>query len=274
LNDLVSRDTPMFFESGIDGDDAHGFASSGELVYQVRDSAGRLLTERTISLSGAGATWDDLLSYLNAPGSGMGEYGAFALDVSTGQVSFAADSAFDVTLSYDTTQRGDTGISFSALNGLAASATAGRALDVTVNSKISAEPSRLAVGRPDLSAALGDTVIEYGDGRGAAALVAVRDTQQTFAAAGVMGAQTTTFANYASRLGGEAGRLAEDSQRSAQGARAVATAAADRRAQVEGVTLDDELMKMTVYQNAYAAAARVIQTATEMLDVLLSLGYR
>jgi flagellar hook-associated protein 1 FlgK len=51
-------------------------------------------------------------------------------------------------------------------------------------------------------------------------------------------------------------------------------AAADRRTTVEGVTIDDELMRMTIYQNAYAASARVIQAATEMLDVLMSIGYR
>ena len=40
------------------------------------------------------------------------------------------------------------------------------------------------------------------------------------------------------------------------------------------MSLDDELLKMTTYQNAYAAAARVIQAATEMLDVLMAIGYR
>ena len=93
-------------------------------------------------------------------------------------------------------------------------------------------------------------------------------------AAGVLGAQTGTLASYASRLGGEAGRLASDAQHAADGAEAVANAANSRRSDVEGVNLDDELMKMTVYQNSYAAAARVIQAATEMIDVLLSLGVR
>jgi flagellar hook-associated protein 1 FlgK len=79
---------------------------------------------------------------------------------------------------------------------------------------------------------------------------------------------------YASRLGGEAGRLANDAARDANGAEAVATAATDRRAQIEGVSVDDELIKMTAYQNAYAAAARVIQAATDMFDILLSMGVR
>jgi flagellar hook-associated protein 1 FlgK len=95
-----------------------------------------------------------------------------------------------------------------------------------------------------------------------------------FPAAGVLTAQSTTLAVYAARLGGEAGRLAADAQRAANGAEAVATAAGDRRAQIEGVSLDDELLKMTTYQNAYAAAARVIQAATDMLDVLMAIGYR
>ncbi len=95
-----------------------------------------------------------------------------------------------------------------------------------------------------------------------------------FPAAGVLTAQSTTLAVYAARLGGEAGRMSADAQRQEQGATAVAMAAADRRTTVEGVTIDDELMRMTIYQNAYAASARVIQAATEMLDVLMSIGYR
>lgn len=274
LNDLVSRETPLFFESGISGADSHGFGSSGELTYQVRDDVGRLLGQRTISIASAGATWNSLLSTLNTAGTGLGEFGAFALDSQTGRIGFTPVSGVKVELAYDSTARGDTGLSFSALHGLSRAATSGRALDVGIAAAVRADPSRLAVGRPDLTGALNTQIIEAGDGRGAAALLAARDQQRGFAAAGVLGAQTTTLANYAARLGGEAGRLAQSAARAAEGANAVATAANDRRAEVESVSLDDELMKMTVYQNAYAASARVLQTATEMLDVLLSLGLR
>jgi len=278
LNDLVSRPTPLFFESGLDGTDLHGFNAGGEISYEIRDAAGRSITTRTINISGAltapGADMDDLLAALNAPGTGVGEFGAFSLDAATGRVTFAANPAFQVTLASDTTQRGTTGVSFTAMNGLSESATAARALEVDVNTQIASDPSRLAVGRPNLTAAIGARVIEAGDNRGSAALVAARDSVRGFPAAGVLTAQSTTLAVYAARLGGEAGRLASDAQRSADGAEAVASAATDRRAQVEGVNLDDELLRMTTYQNAYAAAARVIQAATEMLDVLMAIGYR
>lgn len=278
LNDLVSRPTPLFFESGISGNDLHGFSDGGAVSYQVRDTQGRLIANRTISIDGPlsapGATWNDLLSALNASGTGLGEYGTFSLDSTTGQVSFTANPAFNVQLVNDTTQRGGTGVAFSALNGLDASATAGRATEIDVNPLVAANTSRLAVGRPDISVNLGTKVIEAGDNRGASALVAARDAMRSFGAAGVLSAQTGSLATYAARLGGEAGRLATDAERQATGAAAVATAAADRRGEKESVSIDDELMKMTTYQNAYAAAARVIQAATEMLDVLMTIGYR
>lgn len=276
LNDLVSRATPLFFASGVDGPDAHGFNTGGQITYRVSDAQGRFLAERTISITGPliGGSWSNIVSALNAPGTGLGGYGAFTLDPGTGRIHFAPAAGYQVDLMGDTTQRGDTGVSFTSLHGLSKQAVTGRALELNVNALIAANPSRLAVGKPDISVAIGSRVVEAGDGRGAAALAAARDTVRSFGAAGVMTAQSTTLAAYAARLGGEAGRMASDAGRAAEGAQAIAVAANDRRAQIEGVSIDDELMKMTVYQNSYAAAARVIQAATEMLDVLMSIGYR
>ncbi|MFT3728223.1 MAG: flagellar hook-associated protein FlgK [Terricaulis sp.] len=276
LNDLVSSPTPMFFENGIKGTDLAGFNAGGAISYQVYDSAGRFIGNRTVTIAGSlasgTATMNDLVSALNATGTGLGEFGQFSINSTTGQVTFAGSSNYSVSLLSDTTQRGTTGISFTALNGLSTQSTAGRALSVNVNSTIASDPSRLAVGRPDLTSALGTQIIEGGDNRGSTALAAAKDSTRSFAAAGSLTAQTTTLAVYAARLGGEAGRMASDAQRSADGASAVATAASDRRSQVEGVNIDDELVKMTTFQNAYAAAARVIQAATEMMDVLINLG--
>ena len=278
LNDLVSRPTPLFFENGIQGADALGVNAGGEMIFQVRDGAGRVVANRTIEISGAlaapGANWDDLVAELNAAGTGVGEYGSFALNPATGQLSFTASGPYQVALQYDSTQRGSTGVSVSSLHGLAPAVNARRAMETNVNGAILADPMLLAVGRPNLGAALGAQVIEAGDNRGAAALAAAKDSVRSFGAAGVMTGQSTTLAVYASRLGGEAGRMAASAQRAALGAEAVAIAANERRAEVESVSLDDELMKMTVYQNAYAASARVIQAAKEMIDVLMAIGYR
>jgi flagellar hook-associated protein 1 FlgK len=278
LNDLVTRPTPLFFENGIVGADEHGFTAGGDITFEVRDNLGRQIGTRTISIAGAlanpGSDWDDLIGELNAAGTGLGGYGVFALNGATGRMEFTPAAGFDVQLINDSTQRGGTGVSLSSLHGLSKQSTAGRALETSVNPLVGADPTRLAVGRPNIHAAIDDRLIEAGDNRGAAQLLAARDSTRTFAAAGALSAQSTSLALYAARLGGEAGRMAADALRQQQGAVAVATAANDRRAQVEGVSLDDELMRMTTYQNSYAAAARVIQAAQDMYDILLSIGYR
>ncbi len=278
LNDLISRPTPSFFENGVDATDRHGLAAGGQLVFQVRDASGRFIADRTITISGAlaapTATWGTLVGALNANGTGLGGYGTFSLDAATGKITLTSAAGFDVEMLNDSTTRGATGVSVSALHGMSSVSTAGRAMEINVNDLVAGDPGRLAVARPDLTVDIGDKMIENGDNRGASALAAARNSARTFAAAGLLSAQTTSLSLYAARLGGEAGRLASDSQRQADGAEAVATAAADRRAQIEGVSLDDELIRMTTFQNSYAAAARVIQAATEMLDILLAMGIR
>jgi flagellar hook-associated protein 1 FlgK len=39
-----------------------------------------------------------------------------------------------------------------------------------------------------------------------------------------------------------------------------------------GVNLDEELANMTIFQNAYNAAARMVQAADEMFETLLGLA--
>ena len=279
LNDLTSRATPMFFEHGISGGDAHGFNSGGEISYQVRDPLGRITATRTISITGPlaapGATWNDVMSALNATGTaGVGDYGTFSQDPATGKISFASNAGYAVELLADTTQRGGTGVSFTALNGLSGASTMSRGIEVQVSERIATDPILFAVGRPDMTVNIGSRLIEASDNRGASALLAMRDQPRSFGVSGALTAQTTTLASYAARLGGEAGRMSSDADRALTSATAVFNAATARRGSVEGVDMDDELMKMTVYQNSYAASARVVQAATEMLDILIALGAR
>ena len=46
--------------------------------------------------------------------------------------------------------------------------------------------------------------------------------------------------------------------------------AAQKRADVEGVNLDEELAAMTMYQQSYNASARMLQAAKEMADTLMN----
>jgi flagellar hook-associated protein 1 FlgK len=279
LNDLIGRDAPLFFEAGLESTDPHGLVAGGRITFQVKDPNGRVAAVRAFDIAGApltagGSTFATLASALNASVTGIGEFATFAIDAD-GRLGFTPRTGYSVDILEDTTARGTTGVSLSGLFGLTPAARAGRATETTVRDAISDDPTLLAVGRPELSlAAIGDNLIELGDARGAAALVNARDQTRTFPAAGALSQQTTTLALYASRLGGAVGRLAGDADNAAKGAAAVSAAATDRRSQVESVNVDDEFLQMTTYQNSYAAAARIIQAANEMFDILMAIGVR
>jgi flagellar hook-associated protein 1 FlgK len=268
LNDLVTRDQPIFFDTGFAGTDAHGLDSGGALSFQVRDASGRVVLTRTVAVTGT--TWNDEIGALNSASTGLGGYGSFGLDAN-GKLTASPASGYSIEVTADTTVRGASGLSMSQLFGLDRHASAGRASELQLAAAIAADPSRLSIAQPDLTAPLNSRVLEAGDTRGASALAAAGATTLTFAAAGVLPGQTATLATYASRLGGEAGRRAEDAATAQESATSVATAAKERRSSVEGVKLDDELVKMTQYQQSYAAASRVIQAAKDMWDILLSI---
>ncbi len=54
-------------------------------------------------------------------------------------------------------------------------------------------------------------------------------------------------------------------------AKAVREEVKQRRMGEEGVNLDEELVKMTTYQQAYAAASRMITAARDLYDVILNM---
>jgi flagellar hook-associated protein 1 FlgK len=179
---------------------------------------------------------------------------------------------YGVEMVLDDTARQDNGVSVSALFGMSHIARASRAGEFAVRSDVASNPDRLSLARPDLSVALNTRVLEAGDTRGAIALNAVRDMPQPIPSAGLMSAQNASLSTYAARFGGEIGRRALQAEREANASTAVATAAIDRRSSVEGVSIDDELVMLTTYQQSYAASARVIQAATEMIEILMRLG--
>ena len=95
--------------------------------------------------------------------------------------------------------------------------------------------------------------------------------QRTFSAAGGLGQATISLGDYAARFAGDVGARAARAERSFEAATAVQAAADQKRSDVEGVNLDEELANMTIYQQAYNASARMLQAAKEMTDTLLSI---
>lgn len=77
--------------------------------------------------------------------------------------------------------------------------------------------------------------------------------------------------NEAVRIVTDVGTQVEQANKRASSQSAVLAQAEGMERGVSGVSLDEEMTKMIEYQQAYAASSRVIQTAQQMMDTLLSL---
>ncbi|HEY3800350.1 MAG TPA: flagellar hook-associated protein FlgK [Caulobacteraceae bacterium] len=272
LNDLITSNQITNFNTGLTATDDNGFTPGGQITFQIADASGTPQNTVTVTVPPAG-TMQDLLDALNAPIGGVGQYGQFNLN-SAGALSFTPNTpgGASIAVTADTTQRGTGGPSMTQLFGIGASTQAQVATAFQIRSDIAANPMNMALAQLDLSAAANNApVLAIGDGSGATALSQAASAATSFAAAGSLPAQSTTVLQYAANLGGSLGQQAAAATSASSAAQAVQTEANTRLQSVEGVNLDEELVNMTTYQQAYNASARLIQASQSMLNTLLQM---
>ncbi|WP_309089679.1 flagellar hook-associated protein FlgK [Phenylobacterium sp.] len=271
LNDLVKTTGFTNYDTGLRASDPHGFTAGGQIALRLSTPDGLPIRDVTVTVP-AGATMTDLLNALNNNATGVGLYGAFNLD-SRGNLTFQGSPPVEAGISVvtDTTQRGAGGPSMSELFGLGALQRSTRAGRFEVAQALESDPTKLALGKLDFTVAAGQPLIRPGDGRGALALSLAGDVTSHFQAAGSLGDVSMTVSRYASEFGGSIGRNAAAAETRRESAEAVMTEATARRQSVEGVNLDEELVNMTTYQQAFNASARMIQAAKDLYDVLLGM---
>ncbi|MBN8552321.1 MAG: flagellar hook-associated protein FlgK [Caulobacterales bacterium] len=271
LNDLVRSDRPATYDTGLTAGSAHGFTAGETLTFRFAGASGARLRDITVQVP-AGATMADLITALNDPMTGVGRLGSFALDPQ-GRLGFTSISGQGTTYSVigDTTTQVPSGVSMTELFGLGGGVRASRLDGFSVRSDILAQPNRLALARLDLNAAPGTPALSVGDGRGALNLGKAGEVSATFEAAGAVGASSMSITRYVSELAGDVGGRAAAAQSRAEAAAAVRTEARQRQASQEGVNLDEELVSLTTYQQAFNASARMIQAAKDLYDTLLNM---
>ena len=272
LNDLVVTNRPTYYETGLRGGDPHGFTPAPQtMTFRLTNADGGLVQDVNVAVP-AGGTMNDLLTELNNPG-GLGAYGSWTLD-SQGGLSFTSNPAKPVILNVrtdNTSHGGPTGPSVSKFFGIGVEERATRAAQFKVRADIVQDPSKLAFAQLDYGAAVGARVLAKGDNDGAFALAEAGEKTMRFERAGEIGVLNMSVSRYASELGGVVGRTAANSAERKENAEMVAKEANARRASVEGVNMDEELIALTTYQQSYNAAARLIQAASEMYDTLVQM---
>jgi len=271
LNDIVRSAGFAPFDTGLSSADAHGFTPGQTITFRISDVSGSRLREVTTTVP-AGATMGDLLTALNAPGTGVSPYGSFSLDAN-GRMTFASTGVAGASVSVvdDSTQRGAGGPSLSSLFGIGPQAQAAAASSFGVNPTVKNDPSKLATAKLNLAAALGAPALALADGQGAFALAGVGEVQAAFAAVGGLPASMMTVSRYATEFAGTLGRRSAAAEASLASDEALAAEAENRRTSFEGVNMDEELVRLTTYQQAFNASARMIQAANELYDVLLAM---
>ncbi|MHA6289059.1 flagellar hook-associated protein FlgK [Maricaulis sp. CAU 1757] len=274
LNDLVRSERPSFFETGLTGAEGHGYATGTQLEFSIATVDGKSAGTASVTMT-AGGSFNDIVTALNNPTTGLGRYVTFAFD-SQGQLDYTANPGYEnfrLELTMDSTSRTGSGMSFSNQFGIGLEAKAARSEIFAVDPTIRQNSSRLALGQLDLDAGTvpGDIVLSAGDNRGGIALQAAQSQTRNFDAAGTFGATSSSIQDFAARLAGTIGSRAARAESEANSMNVLRATAAQKRSDVEGVNLDEELANMTVFQQSYNASARMLQAAKEMTDTLMGI---
>ena len=271
LNDLISTDRPALYDTGLTAASPLGFTPGETLTFRFAAETGAKLRDLQVAVP-AGGTAGDLVTALNDPVTGVGRFGSFALGVDGG-LTFTGFGSPPPTLSVieDKTTQIPSGVSVTELFGLDGGVRASRADGFSLRTDIRQSPSRLSLAQLNLSAAAGSPGLSPGDGRGALALADAGERSTAFQPAGGSSGGSISVSRYASELAGEIGGRAASAKNARDTAEALFTEATARQTGQEGVNLDEELVLMTTYQQAFNASARLIQAAKDMYDVLLGM---
>jgi flagellar hook-associated protein 1 len=274
LNDLVTSDVPTSAKTGLTGSSAHGFTAGDTVSFAIKSANGATIANIDYTVPASATTMSDLVTGsdgLNDTTTGLGRYGTFSLD-GNGQLTFKGfgNPANTLAVTGDNTSRNDTGASFTQFFGLADSA-GNNAGHLSVATSVENNVSNLSLAQVNLSAATGVSALNGGDGAGGLAMAAIGTTATTFNAAGLNSGGTSTLERYASDLAGQVGNLAATAKTTKESNASLLSEATARRSSQEGVNLDEELVNLTTYQQAYSASGRLVQAAKDMYDVLLSM---
>lgn len=271
LNDLVSTDRPALYDTGLTPASQHGFTPGETIKFRFTDASGSRIRDLAVAVPAGAGTMTEMLTALNDPATGIGAHGSFSLN-GAGELIFTGHGAPPSTMSVieDGTRQVPSGVSMSDLFGLSG-ARASRAGGFSVRSDIAKDPSRLALAQLNLGAAAGTPALSKNDGSGGRLLAKADQNATSFSAAGGAGGVNMSLARYAAEFSGEIGGKATIAKTRATSAAALYQEASARRSAVEGVNMDEELVLMTTYQQAFNASARLIQAASEMYDTLIGM---
>ncbi len=265
MNDLIEAKSEAHFDTGVAAGNAHNF--TGIINLQLRGPNNDVPVDVNIDLGALGGTFGTIETALDTQFAGFADF-SFGANGELIVTPAAGFEDYKIHIASDGTNRGGTGVNFGQMFGLGDSFRMDAAADFQVAPAIKANPQLISLAKVD---AVGSPSVAASDGRGASLFQELELLEVSFSGAGSLPSLTMTLNDYAAQVLGDAGAKAAQAERLGSDRAALETELRERLSEVEGVNLDEELSNMVVFQTSYNAAARLIQTAREMFDVLNSL---
>lgn len=200
--------------------------------------------------------------------------GATASVNANGALVITANTAGQgIAINEGTSAEATTGFGFSHFFGLndffVGSTIGGLARNITVRSDIVADPQLVARGQ--LSQAVlvnGDDGVTIGDSAIVARMANKFQEQLSFSAAGGLPATNTTLSGYGTNILANNATNTANTQELLDFRTTVLGEVKNKLDSGSGVNMDEEMANLILYQNAYAASARVITTLSEVYRML------
>ena len=271
LNDLFQSKAPSIAATGLSATDASGVAAGGQVALSLKGPDGDIVKQVNVTTT-AGMTVGNMVAALN---TAMGGAATFTLNsdgsISTGKSALYSDYQLNVT--NDTTLRGSTGVSFTALFGIGDNTLANQAVNFGVTSQVASSPQRIGLATATITptTALGQNIVTGGDNSGALALQTLVTKNRGFSAAGGITAQTGSLSDYASTFYQNLSTRSNTVTQSQTTQDDRLQEAQARMSSNSGVSLDEELTNLTTYQQSYAAGARLLSVVDKLYDTLLQI---
>ncbi len=266
LNDLFTSSVPSILNTGISAGDATGLASDGDISLVLKGPHGEVAKTVNVTIN-AGMTFNQAISAINSSLFGYAQLN-FNGDGSISTTVNNNYNGYSLQVTGDTTARGTTGVGLTELFGIGVNQIRDQASGFSLTPAIATNPSLISFAKPDFSTT---QLVSAGDSTGLLALQGLATSKEVVAKAGSLAAQVTTLGDYGSAFYQDIATksAAADANKTTQDDRL--TEAKTRLDNQTGVSLDEELSHMMVYQQAYSAGARMLTMVGELYDTLLKI---
>ncbi|MEZ5669612.1 MAG: flagellar hook-associated protein FlgK [Alphaproteobacteria bacterium] len=260
------------------GTDTLGASASGTFTVKIVDSTGTVAGSWT---SADLSTYANVTAMVSAFNTALSPATATMAIDSDGHLTVSAAGSNLVAINEGTSAIVDSGGTtwgashYFGLNDFftkSPTSTATVAGSIAVRSDIAADPNLVASATTSASAAVGAVAVALGDGSAMTALAETLAGTNSFDAAGGLPASNMSFEQYSASILAYTVSLSANNERELTFSLSYQETLVTRAASASGVNLDEELSNMILLENAYQASARVLQAASDMLELLSNIG--